>query len=189
MNPFDYLNILISIVLGLAIARVLAGIATVISARERVDFYWPPLVWAIWLFILTAQHWWAEFGLRYTRNWTFADFVLLLLVPVGFYLLAALVLPERLEDERVDLGEWFFRNRRWFFGIMFWLPALSIAEEILRSGHMGSTLNLAFLLLFDALVLIAFVLKSRRVHEMICIQAGVLMIAYIALLFSGLQTG
>src|SRR5690349_20954987 len=43
MNPFDYLNVLISIILGLAIAKVLTGLATVITARERVDFYWPPI--------------------------------------------------------------------------------------------------------------------------------------------------
>jgi hypothetical protein len=56
-GAFDYLTILISIVLGLAIANVLARLATVITTRERVDFYWPPISWAIWLFFICVQHW------------------------------------------------------------------------------------------------------------------------------------
>lgn len=191
MNPFDYLNVLISIILGLAIAKVLTGLATVITARERVDFYWPPVVWAIWIFFVAVQHWWAQWGLRYTRpaDWTFLDFSLLLLVPVGLFLLAALVLPEREEDGKLDLSEWFFRNRQWFFGIMFFLPALSIVEEFVRSGHMGSTLNFAFLIAFDVVIVIAFVLNSRKAQEWICGQAALMTALYVVLLFLNLNTG
>lgn len=188
MNPFDYLNVLIAIILGLAIARVLTGLATVITARERVDFYWPPIVWAIWIFLISVEHWWAQWSVRYTPHWTFLDFSLLLVVPVALFLLASLALPERLENETVDLSEWYFRNRAWFFAIMFFLPAVSILEEIVRSGHMGSTLNLAFLLLFDVMIVFAFVVKSRRAQEWICAQAAVLTLVYVGLLYSGLKT-
>lgn len=184
MNPFDYLNVLISIILGLALAKILSGLATVIAARERVDFYWPPIVWAIWIFFIAVQHWWAQYPLRYQKQWTFLDFWLLLLVPVGFFLLSALVLPEPDENGKLDLGEWFFRNRRWFFGIMFFLPALSIVEEILRSGHMSSTLNLAFLLAFDAVIAVAFVMESRKVQEWLCGQAAVMTVVYVVLLYA-----
>lgn len=186
MNPFDYLNVLISIILGLAIARVLTGLATVITARERVDFYWPPVAWAIWVFFITAQHWWAQWSLRFTTQWTFFDFWLLLSVPVGLFLIAMLVLPDREEFGRLDLGEWFFRNRRWFFGIMFFLPALSIVEELVRSGKMSSTLNFAFLLAFEVPIAFGYFLKSRRAQEWLCAQAMLLTILYIALLYNSL---
>ncbi|HEX3459087.1 MAG TPA: hypothetical protein VHR97_14140 [Candidatus Baltobacteraceae bacterium] len=74
MTAFDYLTVLISIVLGLAIANVLTRLAAVITARERVNFYWPPVAWAIWLFFVAAQHWWAEWGLRHTQQWSFGVF-------------------------------------------------------------------------------------------------------------------
>lgn len=187
MNPFDYLNVLISIILGLAIAKVLTGLATVITARERVDFYWPPIVWAIWIFFITAQHWWAQWGLQFTKRWTFLDFALLLLVPVCLFLLSALVLPEREEDGKLDLGEWFYRNRAWFFGIMFFLPGLSILEEIVRSGYVTSRLNFAFLLAFEVVIGIAFFLKSRKAQEWLCGQAMVMTLVYIVLLFINLE--
>lgn len=188
MNPFDYLNVLISIILGLAIAKILTGLATVITARERVDFYWPPIVWAIWIFFISAQHWWAQWALQYTKQWTFLDFALLLLVPVDLFLLSALVLPDREEDGKLDLGEWFFRNRSWFFGIMFFLPALSILEELVRSGHVANPLNLAFLLVFEAVIMVAFFLKSRKAQEWLCAQAAAMTILYVILLFVTLDT-
>jgi len=183
MTAFDYLTVLISIVLGLAIANVLARLAGAITARERVDFYWPPVAWAIWLFFIAAQHWWAQWGLRHTQQWSFGVFWLQLLTPVDLFLLSALVLPERAQDERLDLGEWYFRNRRWFFAVMFFLPALSIAEEIARSGRVASPLNLGFLLLFEAVIAVAYVLPSRRAQEWITAQAMLMTVAYVALLF------
>jgi hypothetical protein len=186
ISAFDYLTVLISIVLGLAIATVLARIGTVITARERVDFYWPPVAWAIWIFFISVQHWWAEWGIRHTLEESFATFWLQLLVPVDLFVLATLVLPEREEQGKLDLGEWYFRNRRWFFAFMFFLPALSIAEEISRTGRMSSALNLAFLIAFDVVIVVAFVLKSRRAQEWITAQALAMTLLYVVLLFSRL---
>ncbi len=183
MSAFDYLIVLISIVLGLAIANVLTRLAAVIAARERVDFYWPPIAWAIWLFFISVQHWWAEWSVRHTRVWSFGTFWLQLLVPVNLFLLSALVLPEREEHGKLDLGEWYFHNRAWFFAIMFFLPTLSIAEEIARTGHMSSWLNLAFLLAFDGVIIVAYFLKSRKAQEWITAQAMVMTILYVVLLF------
>ncbi|MBV8531386.1 MAG: hypothetical protein JO104_08715, partial [Candidatus Eremiobacteraeota bacterium] len=77
--------------LGLAIANVLARLGTVITARERVDFYWPPVAWAIWLFFISVQHWWAEWGGRRTLETSFLTFWLQLLVPVNLFILSVLV--------------------------------------------------------------------------------------------------
>jgi hypothetical protein len=189
MSAFDYLTILSSIVLGLAIANVLGRLATVITARERVDFYWPPVAWGIWLFFIAVQHWWAEWGVRHTLHWSFGVFWLQLLTPVDLFLLSAVILPER-EGARgvLDLGEWYFRNRRWFFGLLFFLPALSIAEELARTGQMSSMLNLVFLLAFEVAIALGFFLKSRRAQEWITGQAMVLTMLYVALLFAQLPS-
>jgi hypothetical protein len=183
INAFDYLTVLVSIVLGLAIATVLARIATLITARERVDFYWPPIAWAIWIFFISVQHWWAQWSVRHTLVTSFVTFWLEVLVPVDLFVLAALVLPEREEHGKLDLGVWYFRNRAWFFAFMFFLPALAIAEEISRTGHMSSALNLAFLLAFEVVIAVAYLLNSRRAQEWITAQAMLLTLLYVGLLF------
>jgi hypothetical protein len=184
MGAFDYLTILMSIVLGLAVANVLTRLALVITARERVDFYWPPVAWAIWLFFIAVQHWWAEWSVRHTAHWSFLAFWLFLLTPVTLFILSALVLPEREGEGGVlDLGEWYFRNRTWFFGFLAFLPLLSIAEELARSGRIYSLVNLAFLLAFEVAIAIAYLVRSRRAQEWITAQAMVLTVIYVVVLF------
>jgi hypothetical protein len=183
LTPFDYLTVLVSIVMGLAIANVLTGLANVMLARERVGFYWPPVAWAVWLFFIEAQHWWAQWGVHHTRVWNFGTFLLELLVPVNLFLLSALALPARESGDAPDLFAWYSRNRRWFFGLMFCLPLLSIAEEVARTGRMDSLVNLGFLLAFAAVALAAYFLKSRRANEWITAQTMVLTLVYVGALF------
>ncbi|MBV8373396.1 MAG: hypothetical protein JOY69_09065 [Candidatus Eremiobacteraeota bacterium] len=183
MSPFDYLTVLVSIVIGLAIANVLTRLSVVITARERVDFYWPPLAWAIWLFFIAVQHWWAQWSVHNTREWTFPTFCLEVFVPVLLFLLSSLVLPEREENGKLDLGEWYFRNRAWFFAVLFLVPATSLAEEFTRTGRIGSPVNLGFLLFFEVMIAAAFVAKSRRAQEWITGQAMVATLIYVVVLF------
>jgi len=182
-NPFDYLTILVSIVLGLAITNVLTRLATVITARHRVDFYWPPVAWALWIFFICVQHWWAQWGVRHAPQANFGSFWLQVLVPVVLFLMSALVLPEREENGRLDLGRWYFHNRAWFFSLLCALPLLSIAEELARTGRMASMLNLGFLLAFAAIAAVAIFLPSRRVQTWIAGQAMVMTIVYVAALY------
>lgn len=183
MSAFDYLSILTSIVLGLAIANVLTRLATVITARRRVDFYWPPVAWGVWLFFISVQHWWAQWSVRHTVEWSFGAFWLQVLVPVDLFILSSLVLPGADESERLDLGEWYFRNRTWYFAFLCALPLLSLIEELARTGRINSMLNLAFLLVFAAVALLACAVKSRRGQEWITAQAMVLTIIYVATLY------
>lgn len=183
MNPFDYLSVLLSIVIGLAITNVLAGLATLMHARERVAMYWPPLAWAIWLFFVCVQHWWAQWGVRNAREWNFAEFLLQLLVPVALFLLSSLALPPRDEGGRIDLFEWYYRNRKWMMVLLFSVPALSLADELLRTGHIWSPWNLAFLLAFEVVAVIGFVFPQRRLQEWLTGQAMVMTVVYVLLLF------
>lgn len=183
MSAFDYLSVLTSIVLGLAIANVLTRLTRVITARERVNFYWPPVAWGIWLFFIAVQHWWASWSVRHTAQWSFGSFWLELLTPVDLFVLSSLTLPGSEESDKVDLGEWYFRNRRWFFAFLLFLPVLSIAEEIARSGRMHSITNLAFLIAFIVVTVVAYFWDSRRAQEWITAQAMVLTFVYVLVLF------
>jgi hypothetical protein len=183
MNPFDYLTILVSIVLGLAMTNVLTRLAAIVSARERVDFYWPPVAWAIWVFFICVQHWWAAWSTHEMRAWTFLAFFTGLLDPIILFFLSALVLPDRDEAGPIDLGAWYYRNRAWFFGTLALLPIASIVDELVRTARIASMLNLAFLIAFDVVVVFALLLPSRRAQEWITAQALILTVVYVAMLF------
>lgn len=163
--------------------NVLTRIAAVVSARERVTFYWPPIAWAIWVFFICVQHWWAAWSTHETRNWTFLTFGTGLLDPIILFFLSALVLPDRDETDPVDLGAWYYRNRAWFFGTLALLPLASLGDELVRTGRIASMLNLAFLLAFEVVDIVALFMPSRRAQEWITAQALVLTVAYVGFLF------
>jgi hypothetical protein len=48
---------------------------------------------------------------------------------------------------------------------------------------MSSALNLAFLLAFEVVIAVAYLLKSRRAQEWITAQAMILTLVYVGLLF------
>ena len=64
MDPFSYLSVLISIILGLGITQLVTGLGRLIQARARIKFYAPTIAWVGLLLIIHVQTWWAMFGLR-----------------------------------------------------------------------------------------------------------------------------
>src|SRR6266478_5009930 len=51
MNAFEYLSVLISIILALGMTRVLAGVGEMLQARSRRRLYWVHAVWVVNLFL------------------------------------------------------------------------------------------------------------------------------------------
>ena len=103
------------------------------------------------------------------------------------FLLSALALPDREEGGKLDLEGWYFRNRRWFFGLLFFVPLVSILEEVVRTGVMASVVNLAFLLAFSVVAAISYFITSRRAGEWVTAQVMVMTLAYVLLLYLNLH--
>ena len=82
------------------------------------------------------------------------------------------MLPERKENGKLDLGEWYFHNRAWFFAVLFLVPAA-----------IASPINFGFLLFFEVMIAAAYLLKSRRIQEWITGQAMVMTLIYVVVLF------
>ena len=70
-ESFNYLSVLLSIILGLAITQVLQGLRGLILTRAKIKLYSPTLIWAGLALLFAIQGWWASFGMRRHANWTF----------------------------------------------------------------------------------------------------------------------
>src|SRR4030095_10849435 len=58
MGAFEYLSVLISIILALGMTRGLAGVGEMLQARSRRHIYWVHAVWIINVFIYLVIAWW-----------------------------------------------------------------------------------------------------------------------------------
>ena len=185
MHAFDYLAILISIVLGLGLTQVLAAVARWLELRAEVKAYLPAGLWAAFLLLVQVQTWWAMFGLREQSAWSFLQFATVLTQPALLYLLAALALPGPGSAER-DLKAFFLTHRRWFFGLFLALLVVSVTKDRVVGGHWPSERNLAF---HAALALCGLVaLASRRDGVQVAAGAAALavILGYIGLMFANL---
>ncbi len=183
MSPFDYLSVLISIVLGLSITQLLGGFAAMVRARGRTNFYWPVPVQMLAMFLITVQLWWTLFGLREIQHWTFAEFLVVLMQPVVLYLMTALITPDLRDDSHADLREMYFREARWFYGAGLAAVAASIAKSLVLWGSLPHPVDLAGHVAFSVTALAGIISRKDWVHKIIAPLFLGLYIIYIALLF------
>ena len=187
MGDYDYLSVLVSIVLGLGIANLLAGLAALVRRRAQVAMYWPVPVWIVTLFLIHVQTWWAMFRLHHVSSWSFAAFLVVLMQPVLLFLMSALIVPATANTGvRIDLREDYYREQRWFFGAFVLVLCVSLGKDLVLSGKLPEPHNLFAHGIFFALSLAGFIWRSDRLHRILAPLGLVLITLYIALLFAAL---
>ncbi|TRW17765.1 hypothetical protein [Glacieibacterium frigidum] len=186
MQAFDFLAVLLSIILGLAITEVLQGFRNLILARGRVRRYAPSLIWSVTLIAATTQMWWAMFGLRDHATWTFGAFTVVLLQTIFQYLASALVLPATGEAGDVDLRAHYFDHRRWFFGALLAMLATSLSKDLVLDGAIPVGANLGFHLALMAAFAVAILTRGPLYHRLLAPAVALIIAVYIALLFDRL---
>lgn len=183
MTPFEYLSVLVSIILGLALTQLLSGAARLIQIRRRVRPHATTLCWMLILFLVDTQIWWAAFERRDIVEWNFFLFLLYLVMPIVAFLLSYLVLPELGDEDEIDLATNFDGNRPWFFGLLALVPAASLVEQWATAPRMAFDIDVAFRLLFLAMSLGAAFVRNARAHLWIAVVTLGLVCIYLAVLF------
>ncbi len=162
MNFNAHLSVLSAIIIGLAIVKLLQGILWMIHGRQRIKVYWVHLVWVVGMIIGGITHYW-RIGLmpdvRVAEG--FVVHTDILLGPLFFYLLAGLLFPRSGEDGPVDLKDFYYENRAWFFGTLVVSILPATAWELIRLHFGLEALPLYLLpLVFGALA----VSRNQRFH-------------------------
>jgi hypothetical protein len=178
--------VLLSIVIGLAITQVLQGLRVLMLSRETAGLYAPSLIWTALVLLIATQMWWSSFGLRDHEEWTFGLYGLILLQVGLFYLASGLVLPD-LRPENIDLESDYFRNRRWFFGLLAAAAIVSLLKDIALEGELPETPNLTFHAILIGSCIGAIISRNRRYHAALAPVSLIMFLGYIALLFARLS--
>jgi hypothetical protein len=187
VDAFSYLAVLLSIILGLGMTQVLTALGRLIRNRDRVRMRWLPLLWAAVLLIIYVQVWWSMYGLRLRQVWTFLDFCIVLAQTATLYLMAAVALPEQVEEAGTDLGVYFDRHHRWFFGFFLATLVISVVKDMILNGQLPDRMNLAFHGIFAAGCIAGLLVRGRRSQEALGVGFAVALVAYIGMLFTRLR--
>lgn len=135
IDLFAYLAAFVSIVLAVALTDMIQSAHRLLRARHRVK--WDPLapLLAVSVFVLLL---WQFFGLwgdaRFDRL-TFNGLVALVMVPTIYTLAAFAVLPDEVQEQGLDLRQFYFDNRRYVATLL----ALGTLGDMVRSIRFGAT--------------------------------------------------
>ena len=171
MSTFEFISVLLSIVVGLGLTRLLTGVGRALETRRTVRFSWVQGVWVLNLGLLFVSFWWATlFGHSDRETWLFPNFAVLLLYAVFLFLASVLVIPSDFE-ESVDLEVHFFEVRPWFFTILALVPVAEFFDTFLHGGFERVFGFGAYyvLLLISSLIggIIGAVTANRRFHGVV----------------------
>lgn len=110
MNLFEFLMILLSLIVGLGLAEILAGIARFLKRSGKHDISWIHGAATLAIFVALLQTFWESWGLRTVDVWSFPAMLLMLGSPICLYLMAYILFPER--GEYTALDQYYFERAR-----------------------------------------------------------------------------
>ena len=93
MTQHEYVFVAISIILGLAITRLLHSMAMLIRAYRHVTFHWATAAYGVCVMSYSLQMWWVGWGLSGKTDWSFGDFAVLTAGAMFVYGAAEMALP------------------------------------------------------------------------------------------------
>ncbi len=165
MTEFEYLAVLVSLILGLGIAHLLLGVGRMIQRREEMKLDAVHLLWTGAVFWTLILNWWVFFQSQSVTQWSFDYFLVVIIWAVLFFLLAVLLFPPDLETQ--DYAEVFARNRAWFLGLFASTSVADIALTAMRGDLFDPPIYLPFALHFGVLGVIGIFVQSRRFHVLL----------------------
>jgi hypothetical protein len=162
MGLFEFIMVMLSIIVGLGIAELLNGVANVLQHRLTVTFYWVHALLVTVVFLVLVQQFWEAWGLRDVPEWTFGALLQMLGGPVCLYLCARLLFPDPVENS--DLEDHYYGAMRpvWFLLVIANVAATTFRplafDQSLLAAH-----NLTSFILLAGLT-IAWVSQNRTFH-------------------------
>jgi len=181
MSPFEFVTVLISIILGLGITQIMSGIADLIHQWEKVKLYWPHMLWVLLVFVLHVQEWWLIWELKEVTTWRLPFFLFEILYPINLFILARILFPAQGNEETIDLKNFYFKSYRKFFLMFIILSSLSAIENIFihEFGIEGWLVNA--LLLAVPLIVVLKKWEAEWLHQFLAIVLLAAMVVGIVL--------
>jgi hypothetical protein len=168
-DAFNYVAVLVSIIVGLTATRVMSGLGEMIQAANRPRIYWVHILWHVTLAFEVMLIWWLLYRWRTTTEWTFLLFIWITITPIILYLATAILIPGELETTgSPDWRDYYFKNRRGFFLAFGSIAPLDIIDTLLKGWRhfldQGPT-YLPFIAFWTVGCMTAAIWRNERYHK------------------------
>lgn len=188
MNHFEYVMVLVSIIIGLGIAHILLGTGGIVDRLTGRDE--PKLrvsvahaAWLAHVFLWLVLFWWWQFRLEviWGEEWEIGVYLFLITYAVVLFFLAVLLVPRSWEGV-TDLNDFFLRRRVWFYSTWILAVVLDFVDGWLKGGQgyvFGELGAPVLTYLGLALVVGAVGIRSRSLRYHAVTGVGLLVLDYV----------
>jgi hypothetical protein len=162
LSLFEFIVAMISVILALAVAELLLGVARLVENLPRVRFFSAHSVWNVNLFLFTFLHWWSLWTFR-DLTWNFGMFFYSLLAPGLMFFAATVINPRNLAGAQTDLAGYFLDIRKPFLTVVTTMMVLSSLDGPLFGTEPAFNSLRAVQALIIALPVWGYLSDSRRI--------------------------
>lgn len=163
MSYFEFILIMLSIIVGLGIAELLTNVARQIKTGKACKGYWVQSLVVATILIALFQQWWESWDLQQVDNWTFPIVLMMMMPSIGLFIIAHLLFPEKIEN--ADLKNHYFSITKKSWGIAALVVITSVLFRPVAFGNplidMDNISSLFLLIIFFSLS----VSKNKRLSE------------------------
>lgn len=165
MQLFEFLMILLSVIIGLALTELLTGVASLLRVRETVQFYWVHVGLQFGIFFALLQQWWESWDLAGLEVLSFGAVLLLIVPSLVLFLIAHMLFPRPATG--ANLEDYYYKQSPIIWGLVvfgtlegtFLIPLLE-REPIFHAANISGLPTIA-------LCVVLAVSTNRRVHAIL----------------------
>jgi len=132
MGVFEYIVVLISVIMGLGITHLATGATKLIQHRDEVKFYLPHTLWTVNILLLILLIWWGMFSWSDHNSWYAFEYLFITLYAIVAFFLSSMLYPWDMA-KNIDVREYFFKNRIWFFSALLVAWCIDGIETIIKA--------------------------------------------------------
>jgi hypothetical protein len=177
MSAFEYVMVLVSIVIALAIAHLLTALAEGVHRYrghgEPIKLDAVFLLWVGFVLIWLVSFWWWEFKFQEVAvEWSYGLYIFVISYAIVLFMLAEILVPHRMRGVS-DSYAYFMEGRKWFFGTLLLMQAFDVVDTFLKGYEWGVRPEVLATYSITVIVAITGILSERR-----SIQLGGAIIAF-----------
>ena len=177
MSSFEYVMVLVSIVVALAIAHLLTALGECVrrirGKGEPIKLDAVFLLWVGYVLIWLISFWWWEFKFQeVVTAWSFGLYLFVIGYAISLFMLAQILVPYRMKGV-VDTYADFRDGRKWFFGMLIVVQVIDLIDTYFKGIEwFMRPESVSITAVTIAVAIIGFVSERRP------IQLGVAIIAF-----------
>lgn len=170
MSEFEYVMVLVSIVVALAIAHLLTALAAGVHRfrghGEPIKLDSVFLLWIIFVLIWLISFWWWEFKFQeFQIEWSYGLYLFVLGYSIILFMVSQILVPHRMQGV-TDSYAYFMEGRKWFFGALFLVIAFDISDTFLKGAEWGLRPAVLMNYSLNIAVVITGIISERRTIQL-----------------------